>query len=75
MAYFAGTSTTTTKLSLGARLGEIRANAAEAYRAWRVYRRTLNELQGLSMRELNDLGLNASTIRRVALEAAYGKQV
>ncbi|CUJ86342.1 hypothetical protein RUE5091_00455 [Ruegeria denitrificans] len=36
----------------------------------RVYRRTVNELSDLSNRELADLGLHRSMIRRVALQAA-----
>jgi len=38
---------------------------------YRMYRTTLAELRNLSARELNDLGLNATTIRSVAFEAAY----
>ena len=59
-------------LSVVARLGEILGQAAEAYGAWRIYRRTFNELSGLSMRELDDLGISRSEIRRIALESAYG---
>lgn len=40
--------------------------------AYRVYRRTLNELSDLSNRELADLGLSRSQVRGVALDAAYG---
>ncbi|MCG7625264.1 DUF1127 domain-containing protein [Epibacterium sp. Ofav1-8] len=39
---------------------------------YRVYRQTLTELNALSGRELADLGLNRSMLKRVALEAAYG---
>jgi uncharacterized protein YjiS (DUF1127 family) len=35
------------------------------------YRKTVRELQVLSTRELDDLGLNHGDIRRVAFEAAY----
>jgi len=38
----------------------------------RVYRTTLMELNALSNRELADLGMNRSELRRVAYEAAYG---
>ena len=41
------------------------------YAQYRVYRETMNELQGLSNRELADLGLSRSEIRRVAYHAAY----
>ena len=36
-----------------------------------MYRRTLNELAALSDRELADLGLNRSGLRRMAYQAAY----
>ena len=71
MAYYAGNRTHAP--SLIERLGEIRTSAAEAYSNWRVYRNTLSELQELSMREMADLGINPTMIRRIALEAAYGK--
>jgi uncharacterized protein YjiS (DUF1127 family) len=72
MAYVSSNRTTT--LGLVDRLAEIRKDLADAWRAYRVYRQTLTELQALSMRELNDLGLNPSMLRTIALEAAYGKQ-
>lgn len=62
-----------TALSITARLGEISSQAAEAYRAWRLYRRTYDELSSLSARELDDLGINRSAIRSIALESAYGR--
>ena len=62
-----------TALSITARLGEIFTQASEAYLAWSVYRRTYNELSSLSARDLNDLGINRSTIRSIALESAYGR--
>jgi uncharacterized protein YjiS (DUF1127 family) len=37
----------------------------------RVYKTTLNELGSLSNRELADLGLHRSMLRRVAWQAAY----
>jgi len=73
MAY-ASSNRTTATLSLGNRLAEIRKDLADAWRAHRVYRETLRELQGLSMREMADLGLNPSMLNSIALEAAYGKQ-
>lgn len=39
---------------------------------YRVYRRTLNELERLSDRDLADLGLTRSMIGSVAADAAYG---
>ena len=38
---------------------------------YRMYRRTLNELSALSDRELADLGLSRSGLRRMAYQAAY----
>ncbi|WP_424987832.1 DUF1127 domain-containing protein [Microbulbifer sp. S227A] len=41
------------------------------FQNYRVYRETLNELSALSDRELADLGLHRSMLRRVAHQAAY----
>ncbi|MEP4038056.1 DUF1127 domain-containing protein [Pseudophaeobacter sp.] len=38
---------------------------------YRLYRQTYNELSELTGRELADLGLNRSMIKRVAYQAAY----
>lgn len=38
-----------------------------------VYRQTLRELNALTNRDLDDLGINRSMITRLAHEAAYGK--
>lgn len=46
---------------------DIRARLARR----RVFRQTVNELASLSDRELADLGLNRTEIRRVAYQAAY----
>ncbi|MCT4555651.1 MAG: DUF1127 domain-containing protein [Pelagimonas sp.] len=48
-------------------VAELRARIARR----RVYRNTLSELTSLSDRELSDLGLNRSVIRRIAWQAAY----
>ncbi|MDA7425507.1 DUF1127 domain-containing protein [Thalassococcus lentus] len=37
----------------------------------RVYKQTFGELSALSNRELADLGLNRTEIRRIAYQAAY----
>ena len=39
----------------------------------KLYKTTVRELRALSGRELADLGINRSMIRRLALEAAYGE--
>ena len=54
-----------------AKFNEMRASLATRMGQYRMYRTALAELSNLSTRELNDLGLNATTIRSVALEAAY----
>lgn len=46
---------------------EYRAQAARR----KVYRDTLRELSALGSRELNDLGLNPSMLKRIAYQAAY----
>ncbi|MBJ3762269.1 DUF1127 domain-containing protein [Maribius pontilimi] len=54
------------------RLNRITSDMRARFTRWQTYRRTFNELQALSGRELNDLGLSRSAIRSVALDAAYG---
>lgn len=49
------------------RMQENRARAA-------VYRQTLRELNALTNRDLEDLGIHRSMIKTIANEAAYGKQ-
>lgn len=39
---------------------------------YRLYRRTLGELDGLSDRELRDLGLSRLSIRQIAYDSVYG---
>ena len=39
---------------------------------YRLYRRTLTELESLSDRELRDLGLSRLSIREVAYDSVYG---
>ncbi|TPE49682.1 DUF1127 domain-containing protein [Amaricoccus solimangrovi] len=39
---------------------------------WRLYRRTLVELETMNDRELADLGLSRYNLRAVAREAVYG---
>lgn len=58
----------------GSGLGRLQA-AVEGYRAavarYRVYLNTFNEMNALSDRDLADLGLHRSELRRVAHQAAY----
>ena len=44
-------------------------NLINDFRRWRSYRRTVNELQGLSKRELDDLGISRADIPRVARDS------
>ncbi|WP_299148847.1 DUF1127 domain-containing protein [uncultured Tateyamaria sp.] len=46
--------------------------AAERRAQNRIYRTTLGELDALSNRELADLGMHRSELKRVAWESAYG---
>ena len=41
-------------------------NVVDNYRRWRRYRRTINELDALTARELNDLGISRGDIRSIA---------
>lgn len=71
MAYTNATRSATA--GLVDRLSALVADVRESMRRRRLYRDTLRELNALSTRELNDLGIHRSMITRVALEAAYGK--
>ncbi|WP_420014075.1 DUF1127 domain-containing protein [Tateyamaria sp.] len=53
---------------------EMLNTAKERHAMRRVYRTTVNELSELSGRELADLGIHPSEIKRLAWEAAYGTQ-
>ena len=44
-------------------------NVYQNYRKWRRYRDTLNELNRLSNRELNDLGIARGNIEQIARSA------
>ena len=45
----------------------------DAWSRYRVYRRTYAELDALTTRDLDDLGISRSMITRLAYEAAYGQ--
>jgi uncharacterized protein YjiS (DUF1127 family) len=44
-------------------------NIAQSYRNWRTYRNTVAELDRLSNRDLADLGIGRSDIRRIARQS------
>ncbi len=54
------------------RVGHIFETVRARYAQYRVYSNTLDELQRLSERELDDLGLNRTMLKQVAHQAAYG---
>lgn len=58
-------------------LHDLREKLAAAYRRWvqrRTYHVTVQVLQGLSDRQLKDLGISRSEIHARAMEAACGKK-
>lgn len=66
---FASTQTTQTTPLSG--ITALPRRIAARYRAYRLYRETFDGLNALGNRELNDLGLSRSDLRRIATEAAY----
>lgn len=62
-----------TRIPVLNRLVALTMELRDAYTRRRVYRQTYNELSNLTTRELDDLGIARSMIRRLATEAAYGK--
>jgi len=62
----------TADFGLAGRFNAIKNTLIERAARYRVYRETQAELENLSNRELNDLGLSRAGIKAVALEAAYG---
>ena len=53
------------------RMKMIFTNIAQKFESWRRYRASVRELQQLTDRELNDLGIVRSDIETVARQAAY----
>lgn len=47
------------------------APLVESYKRYRVFNSTVQELNSLSTRELNDIGIGRADITRVAFDAAY----
>jgi uncharacterized protein YjiS (DUF1127 family) len=48
------------------------ASFRKALADYRLYRRTLSELENLTNRELRDLGLSRLSIRQIAYDSVYG---
>ena len=46
-------------------------NIAHSFRAWRRYRATVNQLNRLTARELNDLGINRGEIDDIARRVSH----
>lgn len=66
------TTNTMTYADRGAENQGFIARMRKSYADHRMYRRTLDELQGLSDRELTDLNLSRFSLRQVAYESVYG---
>ena len=60
-------------VSFGDRIVALVKVASQSMQRRRVYLQTLHELNGLSDRDLSDLGIARSDINNVAREAAYLK--
>jgi len=58
--------------SFSSRFAALRSDVKHRYGQYQTYRTTLAELNSLTKRELNDIGIGTGDIRRIALEAAYG---
>ncbi|MCK0119424.1 MAG: DUF1127 domain-containing protein [Yoonia sp.] len=64
------TENRTATVTLADRATALFANISEAYAQRKLYKTTYNELQSLTNRELADLGIHRSMIKRIALDAA-----
>ncbi|WP_108814673.1 DUF1127 domain-containing protein [Loktanella sp. Alg231-35] len=58
--------------SLGQRFAAFRADMAENAAKRKIYRTTVAELECLSNRDLDDMGISRSAIKAIAFDAAYG---
>jgi uncharacterized protein YjiS (DUF1127 family) len=71
MAFASDTHRAAQGTSSWGRLADLRASLVERFANYRLYRATLTELEGLTDRDLTDLGLTRGDIRDVAWNAAY----
>ena len=69
MAY----TTDTRSAGLGQRIAALRVSLTERAAKNKIYRSTYNELQALTDRDLADLGLSRSMIKRIAIEASEAR--
>jgi uncharacterized protein YjiS (DUF1127 family) len=71
MAY--STDIRTAQSGIFGRIADFRRAIAERASRYALYRQTLEELQGLSDRDLRDLGIHRTQIEDLAWESAQGK--
>lgn len=57
--------------NLNSRVAGFVGGLTQRYAQYKTYRRTLEELQSLSDRELADLGVSRHSVRAIAYKAAY----
>lgn len=69
MAY----TTDTRSAGLGQRIANLRVTLADRVAKNKIYRSTYNELQALTDRDLADLGISRSMIKRIAIEASQAR--
>ncbi|MBN8187799.1 MAG: DUF1127 domain-containing protein [Salipiger thiooxidans] len=70
MAY-ATEQNTSTQSGFSGRIASMMTSLRERNARRKLFKETRNELSALSNRELSDLGLHRSMIRRIAWQAAY----
>lgn len=64
------TTQTHAGMTFADRFNALRNDFVEAQKKRKIYRATMTELTNLTDRDLNDLGINRTMIKRLALEAA-----
>lgn len=64
---------TSIQSSVLSRISAATSGMMAALRKRQVYLTTMRELNGLSDRDLSDLGIHRSMLNEIAREAAYGK--
>lgn len=59
------------RATTGNRIGGFFNGVSARFAQYRTYRKTLDELQSLTDRELSDLGISRHSVRAIAYRAAY----